>query len=174
MKMKKMTKGLPGACRGFTLIELLVVIAIIGVLATIALAALNSARSKSADASVKANMANIAAQAELYYADPAGGNGSYTPVGATQNCTVGMFQNANIQAMLTAAENSSNKAQLRVCSADGTASAGGQKWAVMVGGLKGDGSAYRNWCVDSSGAKGFVANTVTTLSSGVCPTVSST
>ncbi len=54
---------------GFTLIELLVVIAIIGILASVVLASLNSARAKGADASIRSNINNMRAQAELYYDD---------------------------------------------------------------------------------------------------------
>ena len=53
--------------RGFTLIELLVVIAIIGILSSVVLASLNTARGKGADAAIKAGLANVRAQAEIYY-----------------------------------------------------------------------------------------------------------
>jgi len=53
--------------KGFTLIELLVVIAIIGILSSVVLASLNTARAKGADASVRSNLANARAQAELFY-----------------------------------------------------------------------------------------------------------
>lgn len=53
--------------KGFTLIELLVVIAIIGLLSSVALASLNTARKKAADATIKQNLSNIRAQAEIVY-----------------------------------------------------------------------------------------------------------
>jgi prepilin-type N-terminal cleavage/methylation domain-containing protein len=58
--------------RGFTLIELLVVIAIIGILSAVVLASLNSARGKGANASIKSNLANLRAGAEMYYDDAPG------------------------------------------------------------------------------------------------------
>lgn len=51
--------------KGFTLIELLVVIAIIGILSSVVLASLNSARNRGANATIKSNLANFRAQAEL-------------------------------------------------------------------------------------------------------------
>jgi len=53
--------------KGFTLIELLVVIAIIGILASVVLASLSSARDKGKDAAVRSQLANMRAQAEIYY-----------------------------------------------------------------------------------------------------------
>lgn len=64
--------------KGFTLIELLVVIAIIGILSSVVLASLNSARNKGADAAIKSGLANMRAQAELYYDSNSGYAGANT------------------------------------------------------------------------------------------------
>lgn len=124
--------------RGFTLIELLVVIAIIGILSSVVLASLNTARGKGADAAIKSNLANMRAQAEIYYDDPAAGNGTYGT--ATQACGAGMFATTvfvNAVAAITAAGGAPT------CHSTASPAA----WAVSAP-LKTAG----HWCVDSTGA----------------------
>jgi len=135
--------------KGFTLIELLVVVAIIGVLASVVLASLNTARAKGADAAIKANLANIRAQAEMQY-DTYGGYGvdaSPTAFGlGTCAATADtLFINPTIWGQISAAVTSSGG--LSSCM---STTANGGSWAVGVQ-LK-QNALTEAWCVDSSGS----------------------
>ena len=126
--------------KGFTLIELLVVVAIIGILASVVLASLNTARAKGADAAVKANLANMRAQAELFY-----------DIGSTYT---GVCADANMAKAQAAAVLAGGNGG--VCTASATAWAG---WA----GLKSSGG----WCVDSTGTSKSTAAGLGAIT--VCP-----
>jgi len=114
--------------KGFTLIELLVVIAIIGILSGVVLSSLNSARGKASDAAVKANLANIRAQAEIYYDT---NDNSYATV-----CTA----DGGIGAGWAAAKSAGGK--LGDCNSDAN------HWAATAN-LKSAAGTY--WCVDDTG-----------------------
>jgi type IV pilus assembly protein PilA len=130
--------------KGFTLIELLVVIAIIGILASVVLASLNSARAKGADAAVKANLANIRAQAEIVYDT----DGDYDAVCADTTLAAG------VAAAGTAGGGTG------VCndSANAWAASADLKSTNVVGAATG--TDY--WCVDSTGKSEAVDNALGT------------
>ena len=140
--------------KGFTLIELLVVIAIIGILSSVVLASLNSARAKGGNASVKSNLSNMRAQAELVYDNNAG---SYlAPQSVCANPQV-------VAAMAAAAKAGGGTAgtETNDCNVTATAWAAYSKLKVNedVGAI-----TYTTWCVDSTGAaKGQTAANVVTL-----------
>jgi prepilin-type N-terminal cleavage/methylation domain-containing protein len=120
--------------KGFTLIELLVVIAIIGILASVVLASLNSARAKGADAAIKSNLANMRAQAELYYDS---NSSSYLGV-----CNTDLTNVKSLSDSIAAVDAAGGSAT------DCNDEVGG--WAA-ISTLKSTG----NWCVDSTGYSGL-------------------
>lgn len=137
--------------KGFTLIELLVVIAIIGVLASVVLASLNTARDKGKDAAIKANLANIRAQAELYY-DTNGnnyGDGVGTTAVACPTTGTSLFAGDSVVKNAIAATDLQSPGTPQ-CSTDTAAGTVAQKWAISS--TLAAGSPF--WCVDSSGSAG--------------------
>jgi prepilin-type N-terminal cleavage/methylation domain-containing protein len=140
--------------KGFTLIELLVVIAIIGILSSIVLASLNTARDRANNSNIRSNLANIRAQAELYFDS----NGGYGGTASTGSCTVpgSLFVDPNVAQMITAAESANGSANTVRCLGSATA------WSVsspLIGG--------NHWCVSSAGDSRQAASQ--TATAGVCP-----
>lgn len=123
--------------RGFTLIELLVVIAIIGILSSVVLASLTSARAKGTDVAIKAELAQMKAQAELFASSNGDSYGDNATDGA---CGEGMFDTGtnNLSALVAGI---TDKDGSPVCNSEGTA------WAVSA-----TLSDATTWCVDNDGA----------------------
>jgi len=137
--------------KGFTLIELLVVIAIIGILSSVVLASLNTARGKGANATVKANLSQIRAQAEIVYD------------GVSPNSYATMCANATVVAALASADAAGGGANKCFGDAD--------SWVVVTELKVVDGTS-NNFCVDSTGkSKGVTTaqDTAITTADTLCP-----
>ena len=147
--------------KGFTLIELLVVVAIIGILASVVLSSLNTARAKGADAAIKANLANIRAQAELVYD------------GNTPNSYSGLCANTVVSTQTTAAANALGGTVINALGTAGTATtvvchvaADNSAWAVSSGTKV---TPANSWCVDSTGSSKALVGIFLAANVTVCP-----
>lgn len=147
------------ASRGFTLIELLVVIAIIGILSSIVLGSLNSARNKGADVVVKANLANIKPQVQIYYDDNSHYGTDLYDVGPCNDsvkiATDTVFSDSNIISQISAAQSASGATSLNSC-VTVTSDINADAWAVAQQ-LKSDLTKF--WCIDSTGVSTSTTHT---------------
>ncbi len=147
--------------KGFTLIELLVVVAIIGILASVVLASLNTARAKGADAATKAGLANMRAQAELYYDTNSGYSSAAIATFPAVGCTAATTLFLDTTFVSAIAGITASAGTPPICAVSGTNGSKASGWAMSAVTKSGTPST---WCVDSTGASisGKVAST------GVC------
>ncbi len=139
--------------KGFTLIELLVVIAIIGILSSVVLASLTTARSRGTAAAVQSELANMRAQAELYYSTNGNSYGTYA---ADATCAASGLFGTTGNGLGTLAAGVKAKGGSIGCVASST----GWSAAATVNGA--------TYCVDSTGYSGTSTSAEQTAPDGVC------
>ncbi|OGJ00117.1 hypothetical protein A3I90_01220 [Candidatus Nomurabacteria bacterium RIFCSPLOWO2_02_FULL_41_9] len=145
---------------GFTLIELLVVVAIIGILASVVLSSLNTARAKGADAAIKANLANIRAQAAIIFED-----NNQTYAGLCTDAVVSNQTTAAATALGGTVDNDLSTAGLAT-TVNCHVAADDLTWAVSSGTKVTPADA---WCVDSTGASKAILGGFLAADATVCP-----
>lgn len=148
--------------RGFTLLELLMVITIIGLLASILLVLLNQARLKGRDASIKAHLAQIRTQMEIYYSS----NNHYGPGMAVAACPTSgstiFYVDTTLRKLLLELTGQLTAGQTATCAALPASPANANAWAASAP-LQ---AVAGSWCVDSTGTSGQRPGPITT---SVCP-----
>ena len=132
---------------GFTLVEILVVVAIIGALAAVVSAALNTARDRGTNAAIKANLAAIRTQAELFYAV----NGDYGDDVALGDCPTSGATMFALDSTIASALEGAGQLGTPQCAADDERAADGDATSWAASAILSDDS---NWCVDTTGYSG--------------------
>ncbi len=160
--------------RGFTLIELLVVVAIIGILSGIAFVSISGARESAYDTQIRSELSQIRSNAEQWYYDTAGGNGSYNNydtapgweniMNEIPGCAQAILNetpDAHGEDVITGEEH----LQYQLTIQDTESPQRYAAWAPLCGTTIGDGADEERvyYCVDSDGTAGeFVVPTDTT------------
>jgi len=138
--------------KAFTIIELLVVVAIIGILSAVVIFFVSEPGARASDSAVKANLLAIRKQSEIYYItkNTYGEQGSQN-YPCTNSSPKNIFDDVTVQTALSEIRKNIGGQRTISCqvSIDGTA------WALMVDGLKGEGT---KWCVDSTGKASVPTN----------------
>jgi prepilin-type N-terminal cleavage/methylation domain-containing protein len=146
--MKRYTKG-------FTLIELLVVIAIIGILASVVLVSLQSARKKGNDARVISSIQQLRTQLESDY-------NSTTGYAAGITAADTLAATGNYATLTTDITNQGGAFTLR-------APAGATAYALYGRLPSSPSTAYRYFCIDSTGATNPSVITIPNTGTNTCP-----
>jgi prepilin-type N-terminal cleavage/methylation domain-containing protein len=137
---KNKTKSLSG----FTLIEILVAVAILGILSAIVYVSLTSTRNRSADSSIKANLASIIGVSAIIYST---NNNSYGSNFCIEDRVKSFIDKAKSASGITTNTiidlNTAGSSTQAVCHYNNSE----DSWAISVP-LKSD--PNKSWCVDST------------------------